>query len=246
MSGALVSDSVRVGIVTDEPIRLMGLRCVFEECSESLAADLIPVAGTLEELLDDSDVGYILLDLNSSTKSLATLEIIRRVRPQIRTIVIGPDGDPDLILNVIATGTRAYLASDAGPATVRKAIEAVASGSIWAPRVLLAKLIERLISDLEKHISNGHPRLTARECQVLDLILTASSNREIASRLGIEERTVKAHVGRLMRKTGADNRIELSLRALKGQGIGAPELNERRVAERRTAERRKTKNISGY
>jgi len=47
------------------------------------------------------------------------------------------------------------------------------------------------------------PRLTARERQVMDLILLARSNREIARELGIEERTVKAHVGRLMRKTGA-------------------------------------------
>jgi DNA-binding NarL/FixJ family response regulator len=46
------------------------------------------------------------------------------------------------------------------------------------------------------------------------MILEARSNREIALELGIEERTVKAHVGRLMRKTGADNRIELSMRAL--------------------------------
>jgi DNA-binding NarL/FixJ family response regulator len=60
------------------------------------------------------------------------------------------------------------------------------------------------------------PRLTARERQVMDLILLARSNREIARELGIEERTVKAHVGRLMRKTGSDNRIDLSMRALNG------------------------------
>jgi DNA-binding NarL/FixJ family response regulator len=57
-------------------------------------------------------------------------------------------------------------------------------------------------------------QLTVREQQVLDLILLARSNREIAQQLGIEERTVKAHVGRLMRKTGAENRIELSIKAL--------------------------------
>ena len=56
--------------------------------------------------------------------------------------------------------------------------------------------------------------MTDRERQVLEHILMARSNREIARQLGIEERTVKAHVGRLMRKTGADNRIELSMRAL--------------------------------
>ena len=49
----------------------------------------------------------------------------------------------------------------------------------------------------------------------MDLILLARSNREIARELGIEERTVKAHVGRLMRKTGAENRIDLSMRALR-------------------------------
>ena len=63
----------------------------------------------------------------------------------------------------------------------------------------------------------GHLQLTDRERQVLELILLAQSNREIARQLGIEERTVKAHVGRLMRKTGAENRIELSIKALNRQ-----------------------------
>ncbi len=49
---------------------------------------------------------------------------------------------------------------------------------------------------------------------MLELILMAHSTREIASQLGIEQRTVKAYVGRLMRKTGADNRVKLSISAL--------------------------------
>ena len=57
-------------------------------------------------------------------------------------------------------------------------------------------------------------RLTERERQVLELITMAQSNREIAEELGIEERTVKMYVARLMRKTGADNRIKLSISAL--------------------------------
>jgi DNA-binding NarL/FixJ family response regulator len=50
----------------------------------------------------------------------------------------------------------------------------------------------------------------------------ARSNREIAEELGIEERTVKAHVGKLMRKVGAENRIELSMRALHGSYKQSP------------------------
>jgi DNA-binding NarL/FixJ family response regulator len=75
--------------------------------------------------------------------------------------------------------------------------------------------------------------LTARERQVLELILMAHSNREIARQLGIEERTVKAHVGRLMRKAGVDNRIELSMRALENSMIPGNGIIERRKGERR-------------
>jgi DNA-binding CsgD family transcriptional regulator len=49
---------------------------------------------------------------------------------------------------------------------------------------------------------------------VLELLLMAQSTREIAAKLGIEQRTVKAYIGRLMRKTGSDNRVKLSMSAL--------------------------------
>jgi DNA-binding NarL/FixJ family response regulator len=54
---------------------------------------------------------------------------------------------------------------------------------------------------------------TEREQEVLRLLVAAQSNREIAANLGIEERTVKAYVGRLMRKVGVENRIALSIHA---------------------------------
>jgi len=57
------------------------------------------------------------------------------------------------------------------------------------------------------------PIFSPRERQVLDLIMAACSNREIAMRLGIEERTVKAYVASLMRKTGMENRVALSVQA---------------------------------
>jgi DNA-binding NarL/FixJ family response regulator len=96
----------------------------------------------------------------------------------------------------------------------------VVSGSIWAPRKLLSRLIDRLLGvPVSGSGGLGALQLTARERQVLDLILLARSNREIARQLGIEERTVKAHVGRLMRKAGAENRIELSIKALNSRAI---------------------------
>jgi len=99
------------------------------------------------------------------------------------------------------------------PEMVRKAIEEVTEGSIWAPRRLLSKLIDRLLKASDTGRAVATPQLTERECEVLELIMLARSNREIAAELGIEERTVRAHLARLMRKAGVDNRIKLSMSA---------------------------------
>jgi DNA-binding NarL/FixJ family response regulator len=205
---------IRIGVLAGEPIRLAGLSTVFEEPHEAGKPRLQSVVGSLDQLLADRDLSYIVVDFNSSAEGLKTLESVKRSRPGMRQIVIGPENDDELVLEAITAGARAYLDSSAGPHTVRMAIDIVVSGSIWAPRRLLSTLIDRLLGVPGGGGGLGALQLTARERQVLDLILLAQSNREIAEQLGIEERTVKAHVGRLMRKTGAENRIELSIRAL--------------------------------
>jgi DNA-binding NarL/FixJ family response regulator len=118
---------------------------------------------------------------------------------------------------------------------VWEAIDAVTSGNIWAPRRLLSKLIDRLLKVRDSSLTNASPHLTDREHQVLELILLACSNREIATQLGIEERTVKAHVGRLMRKTGTENRTQLSTRELNHPIRPSAVTLERRRGERRNA-----------
>jgi DNA-binding NarL/FixJ family response regulator len=187
---------------------------VFEDYPVQGSVQLIPVVGDLNDLLAPDGPDYLIVDLNSTSGGLNVLETVRRRRPSVRLIVIGPDGNEELVMQSIMAGARAYLDPQAGPQTVRQAVEVVTSGSIWAPRRLLSKLVDRLLNVPEAVQLATSPHLTVREAEVLDMILMARSNREIARHLGIEERTVKAHVGRLMRKTGAENRIELSVRAL--------------------------------
>lgn len=211
---------IRVGLVAGEPIRLEGLTIAFEQQPQPGQTPLLPVVGTLEELLADPTVVYLVVDLNSSSGRLEALAKIRRSRPALRLIVIGPEGNDELVMDSIVAGARAYLDGSAGPDVVRQAIGVVVSGSIWAPRRILTKLVDRLLSSPNGSLNAASRHLTGRELQVLDLILLARSNREIARELGIEERTVKAHVSRLMRKTGAENRIDLSMRALSGSLLG--------------------------
>src|ERR1017187_9193260 len=135
---------IRIGLVTDEPIRLAGLARIFDQPARGAPAGLAPVPRRPSVLLACKGLKYLVVDLNSSSGGVKALEEIRSTRPDFRLIVIGPGGDDELVLNAIIAGARAYLDLNAGPEMVRMAIEVVTEGSIWAPRRLLSKLIDRL------------------------------------------------------------------------------------------------------
>ncbi len=233
MSSIRNNKSIRIGVLTDEPLRLEGLAGIFEEQPAAGFAPLTPVFGNLDELLADRKLTFLVVDLNAFPSGVGAVEDICRRRPEMRLIVIGPEANDKLIMDLVLAGARAYLDMKASPRIVRQAIEEVTSGSIWAPRRLLARLIDQLLTVSDASLSNSPPHLTERELQVLELILTARSNREIAQQLGIEESTVQAHVGRLMRKTGADNRINLLMRASDATLLQSAGIKDRRKRERR-------------
>jgi len=203
-----ISLPTRVGLISDEPIRLTGLESAFEG-----HASIKPVSGNLEAILSDLQIRYLILDVGSNSAWMEMQLKVRRLRPDIRQIVVGPAGNDELIMRSITAGARAFLDSTSGPLAVRQAVESVISGTIWAPRRVLSALIDRLLSPQGVGVPVTAPVLSPRERQVLDLIMTASTNREIAAKLGIEERTVKAYVANLLRKTGAENRVSLSVEA---------------------------------
>jgi DNA-binding NarL/FixJ family response regulator len=206
--------AIQIGLVADEPMRLEGLKSVFDLPGAAYEPKLKAVPGSLIDLLKVESLRYLILDLTTLPGTTEMLDLIRRERPDLRLIVIGPEGDDEIIMNSIISGARAYLGLTASPEMVRKAIHDVTEGSIWAPRRLLSRLVDRLLKVHDSSLTAPVPQLTERERQVLELILMARSNREIAHQLGIEERTVKLYVGRLMRKAGADNRIKLSMSPL--------------------------------
>jgi DNA-binding NarL/FixJ family response regulator len=238
MSSSHELEPIRVGVLADEPLRVEGIASIFEELPCDGCAPFLPVFGSMEELLSDRTVSFLVVDMHSGSGGVKILEAIRRRRPGLRLIVIGPEGDDKLVLDSIAAGARGYLDLKADPQIVRQAVEAVTGGSIWAPRRLLSRLIDRLLGPPDAAFTNAPPSLTERERQVLELILTARSNREIARELGIEERTVQSHVSRLMRKTGTDNRINLLMRSSNPELLQAAGIVGRRRVDRRSGDRR--------
>src|SRR5579883_393564 len=95
-----------------------------------------------------------------------------------------------------------------------QATRIVNQGSVWAPRRVLSMFIERVSSSPGRIFPAGRVTFTDREKEVLEMLVAGRSNKEIGAALGIEERTVKAHVAKLMRKVGVQNRIALSVHAI--------------------------------
>jgi DNA-binding NarL/FixJ family response regulator len=213
-NGSRALEPIRVGLFTNEPIRIVGLSLISISGEQEDRLQLIPVTGTPDELLTDSSLKYMVVDLNSECSSFKTLEFIRRVRPDIRQIFIGRPEDDEAAGDLIAAGAKGYLGCTEGPGKLRQAIESVEAGAIWARRETLSALVVRLIENRDDRPPIANYQLTAREGEVLHLVLRARSNREIASELGIEERSVQAHVSRLMRKAGVNNRVGLTMQAM--------------------------------
>lgn len=219
-SGSAQLRPIRIGILAAEPIRVAGLASIFDLPEQPTHGRLIPVVVSIEELITSPDVEYVVVDLNATQGKLDILETVRDARPHARLIVIGPEDDDELVMRAIVAGARGFLGRSSGPSTVRKAVEVVTAGSIWAPRYLLSRLIDQLLQSPQPAPAPPKPQLTPREAQVLKLILNAQSTREIARQLGIEQRTVKAYVAKLMHKAGVDNRVKLSTSALSRLVLG--------------------------
>jgi DNA-binding NarL/FixJ family response regulator len=209
-----------VGVVAAEPLRSIGLVSILEETLGVQAVSL-----TLEDALADDSLAALVLNMPGPVD--AVLSLLARVdceSPGLKVLVMGGPIDLEQVQILIGAGAKGFLPETVGEQEIRMAMEVILDGSIWAPRKVLARLIE----EAQRRSAGNAPSpgsgvdldqlLTAREREVLRLLMNGRSNREIASVIGVEPSTVKAHLGRMMRKTGATNRVELSLQGMEHAG----------------------------
>ena len=197
-------EKIRILVADDHPMLREGLVAVlgtqpdFEVVSE--AADGSEVVRLAERLKPD----VMLLDLEMpEMDGVAALEKLRDAGSAVQTIVFTAYDTDERILGALRAGARGYLLKGASRAEIFDAIRTVhAGGSLLQPVVT-----GRLLDHMSREQTSPEP-LTPREFEVLGLLALGLTNREIAGRLFISERTVKFHVSSLMHKLGAENRTE--------------------------------------
>ncbi len=139
------------------------------------------------------------------------LHSIQAKSPKTRVIILLENAPADEnLISDIKTGIRGYIRITDAPAIMARAVRAVHGGEIWAERRILEKAIAKpmlLPETLQSHIP-GLPPLTTREMEMLTHVLQGSTNREIATKSSISERTVKTHLYRIYRKLKVKSRTK--------------------------------------
>ena len=163
------------------------------------------------------DLALILLDLrlprHLSGKDGITL--FRQAAPAVPLVVVSGDEDPDVILECVDKGAMGYIPKSVTTSVLLSALRLVLDGHPYVP----TNAVRRLSDDI--HSTSGHsaespvPHFTAREEEVLALMMRGMQNKLIADRLGItSEGTVKQHVSAVLAKLNVRNRTQAVVKAV--------------------------------
>ena len=202
---------IRVLVVDDHAVVREGLRAFLE------LQDGIEVAG---EAVDGEDAvtaaerlvpDVILMDLvMPRLDGIAAMRVLRERLPAARVIVLTSFLDDDKLLPALRAGAAGYLLKNAQPQELVRAVRAAHAGEALLDPVVAARVVETFAG-------GGEPldRLTPREREVLELIGRGFPNKRIARELDISEKTVKAHVGRVLAKLGVTDRTQAAVFAVR-------------------------------
>jgi DNA-binding NarL/FixJ family response regulator len=140
---------------------------------------------------------------------------VRQASPQSQAVLFGMEEDTETFFRAIRAGVAGYVSSESPATDLALAVRRAACGEgVCPPRLCLA-----LFRYVACQASNPSPilrarhGLTRREQQLLPLIAQGLTNKEIASRLALSEQTVKNHIGRILRKMGARDRLSAAYAA---------------------------------
>lgn len=129
-------------------------------------------------------------------------------------VLLADEPSQDEAMAALAAGAAGYCNGHAAPEVLRQVATVVENGGIWVGRGLMQRLLTataRLAPAGEDNEQAWRAPLTPREQETAVLLAKGASNKEIARQLEITERTVKAHVGAMLEKLGARDRLQLSL-----------------------------------
>ena len=165
----------------------------------------------LFQILSENEIDVVFID--SAVPDLdykALIEKLDEINSSLGLIVLFHNNDIDLFVNAIQCGIDGCLNIKSSYADLLQSIKTVKDGGIWADNEVLTSALKRFINKSDNTIKSLSNKLTKREYEVAELLYQGLSNKAIANKLYISEKTVKTHISHIFRKLGIKHRYELN------------------------------------
>jgi DNA-binding NarL/FixJ family response regulator len=197
---------IRVLVVDDHRVVLAGLARLIEAAEDMEVVGLASDGDVAADLAAQTRPDVVLMDLSMPrVDGIAATRRVLELSPESHVLVLTSFSDRERIVDSFQAGAVGYMLKDSEPDDLLKALRATARGeSPLDPRV--AREVLRSGPTL-----TTRPELTDRERAVLHLVARGLANKQIATRLGIREGTVKAHLGHVFQRIGVSDRTSAAL-----------------------------------
>jgi two-component system, NarL family, nitrate/nitrite response regulator NarL len=199
-------------LVDDHPILLRGLASILSEERHLGLIETGSSAGEAVAIAKKRRPQIMVLDINMPGNAFEAIAAIRDVSPETRIVVFTASTGPETAVRALEAGASAYVVKGSTIDVLKGAIEAVLNGDTFISQDMAYKVIS-LLRAAPKPASPMQIRLSVREEQVVRLLISGKTNREIATELGIGEKTVKHYMTVLMQKLHVRNRLEVAMAA---------------------------------
>jgi two-component system response regulator NreC len=151
----------------------------------------------------------IVMDISMpGMNGLAATRALKQKQPDITIVTLTRHSDDAYVQELLRAGVSGYVLKQSAPAELLQAIRAAAAGRLYLDSALTARVTARLLGRTNKE-NKPAATLSDRESEVLRLIASGYSNKEIAGQLSLSVKTVEAHKANAMRKLGLRGRIDI-------------------------------------
>lgn len=206
---------MRILIADDHAVFRRGLRDTLVDAFSRVTFGEAKTAQETIEHVRRQDWDVVVLDISMPGKSgLDILDDLRRLRPKLPVLLLTMHPEQQYARRALKAGAAGYLTKDSVPEELKEAIKRIVAGG----RYVSATLAEKLAVDLREGADLPvHELLSDREFQVLRMIASGKTVKEIAEDLSLSVKTVSTYRGRILEKTGMKTNAELIRYALQTQ-----------------------------
>jgi DNA-binding NarL/FixJ family response regulator len=200
-------------IADDHPLFRAALRqAAADAVADTRVSETDTLEGVLAALEADPGIDLVLLDLHMpGNHGLAGLAAIRAQYPGVAVVVVSANDDPRVVRRALDHGAAGYLPKSSGLDELRDAIRAVLACEQWLPSSLRAAVARTHSASGDADLAARLASLSPQQFRVLTLVAQGLLNKQIADRLEVQERTVKAHLSAIFDRLGVRNRTQASV-----------------------------------